>query len=51
MSLWEEEGRVQGMRVSYCCHSALALRLWQLGLAQEVIFRIKWRMQVGWGEE
>lgn len=59
LSLSEEEvlgcsykGREQGMRVSCSCYSALASRLWQPGLAQEVIFRMKWRMQgVGWSEE
>lgn len=45
------EGRAQGMRVSYSCRSALASRLWQPGLAQEVIFRTTWRMQAGWSEE
>lgn len=57
LSLSEEEvlgcsykGREQGMRVSGSCCSALASRLWQPGLAQEVIFRMKWRMRgVGWG--
>lgn len=44
------EGRAQGMRLACSCRSALASRLWQPGLAQEVIFRMKWRMQAGWGE-
>lgn len=53
LSLSEEEvlgcsckGRAQGMRGSCSCYSALASRLWQPGLAQEVIFRMKWRI---WG--
>lgn len=44
------EGRAQEMRLACSCCSALASRLWQPGLAQEVIFRMKWRMQAGWGE-
>lgn len=58
LSLSEEEvlgcsckGRAQGMRGSCSCYSALASRLWQPGLAQEVIFRMKWRIWVGWSEE
>lgn len=54
LSLLEEEvlgcsckGRAQGTRVSRSCYSALASRLWQPGLAQEVIFRMKWRMPGG----
>lgn len=54
LSLLEEEvlgcsckGRAQGTRVSHSCYSALASRLWQPGLAQEVIFRMKWRMPGG----
>lgn len=56
LSLSEEEvlgcsckGRAQGTRVSCSCCSAPASRLWQPGLAQEVIFRMKWRMR-GWME-
>lgn len=41
------KGRAQGMMVSCSCYSALASRLWQPGLAQEVIFRMKWRMRGG----
>lgn len=58
LSLWEEEvpgcsceGRQRGLSVSCSCCSALASRLWQPGLAQEVIFRVTWRMRVGWSEE
>lgn len=45
------EGGERGLRVSCSCCSALASRLWQPGLAQEVIFRMTWRMRVGWREE
>lgn len=42
------EGREQGTRRGSCSrYSALASRLWQPGLAQEVIFRTKWRMRGG----
>lgn len=42
-----QRAREQGKRGSCSCYSALASRLWQPGLAQEVIFRMKWRMPGG----